>query len=77
MSARRSASARSKAWLASTMMRKSSPTASRTARSRALSSAIDGLPILTFAPVKPAFFIATASDTRLSAGNCSHPPSVV
>ena len=76
--ARRHASATVNAWLASTIISNASPTASRTADSRATSSAIDGLPTLILAPRKPCAFAADASSsTSCCAGWCSHPPSVV
>ena len=65
-----------KAWLASTMISKPGPTASRTAASRAMSSLTCGRPTLILAPRKPCALPASASSTIACGSTCSQPPSV-
>ncbi len=71
--ARRRASATVNAWFASTITSNASPTAARTAPSRATSSAIVGLPTLSFAPRNPASFAATVSSTSCCDGMVQPP----
>ena len=54
-----------------------SPTASRTALSRATSSERCGRPTLILAPRKPSAFAASVWSTSSCGARCSQPPSVV